>query len=75
MQFNSDLHQKVRYAGQLYVVIMEEFPAFNHADGKYEAVLHPVSNDWIVHIVSPTVRDLLKVKKEDCEIVEHEIMA
>jgi hypothetical protein len=75
MEFNHELHQKVRYAGQLYVVILEEFPNFYQADANEEFVLHPISNDWIVHIISPTVRNLLKVKKKDFTLVQHEAMA
>jgi hypothetical protein len=75
MEFNHALHQKVRYAGQLYVVILDEYPDFHRANANEEFVLHPISKDWIVHIVSPTVRNLLKVKKKDFTLVESEAMA
>jgi hypothetical protein len=74
MQFNHDLHQKVRYAGQLYVVVLEEFPDFQHGDQHFEVVLHPISNDWIVHIKSQAVRNFLRVKKGDCTLVEQAVM-
>jgi hypothetical protein len=75
MQFYNDLHQKVRYAGQLYVVILDEFPDFHQGDAHFEVVLHPISNDWIVHIKSQAVRNFLRVKKGDCTLVEHVVMA
>ncbi len=74
MEFNPELHQKVRYMGQLYVVMLDEFPTFHSAPVNDEFVLHPISNDWIVHIISPTVRNLLKVKKKDFSLEEHVVM-
>jgi hypothetical protein len=74
MEFNPELHQKVRYMGQLYVVMLDEFPNFPSASLSEEFVLHPISNDWIVHIISPTVRNLLKVKKNDFSLEEHAVM-
>jgi hypothetical protein len=60
--------------GQLYVVMLDEFPHFQTASPTDEFVLHPISNDWIVHIISPTVRNLLKVKKKDFSLEEHAVM-
>ena len=73
MEFNHEVHQKVRYMGQLYVVMLDEFPDFHEATSEDEFVLHPISNDWIVHIISPTVRNLLKVKKRDFTLELNEV--
>jgi hypothetical protein len=70
MEFNPELHHKVKYHGQLYVVILEEFPAYHTAGKEYEIVVHPICNDWIVHITNPDVRKGLTVKKGDGEAVD-----
>jgi hypothetical protein len=63
LKFDPAKHQKVRYDGQLYVVIFDEFPDYFLGDDALEVVLHPVCNDRIVHITSDTVRKFLTVKK------------
>jgi hypothetical protein len=74
MKFNKDMHQKVRYDGQLYVVILEEFPDYHRRDASYPVVLHPIGNDWIVKITNPTVRKFLTVKKGNSIEVGPDIM-
>jgi hypothetical protein len=74
MKFNKDHHQKVRYDGQLYVVILEEFPDYHQHSKDYPVVLHPVGNDWIVRITNPTVRKFLTVKKGTSQEVSPEVM-
>jgi hypothetical protein len=66
MHFDKEQHRKVRYDGQLYAVILEEFPEYPTALKDYPVVLHPVGNDWIVHISNPKVRQFLTVKKGLC---------
>ena len=63
MKFDKNDHQKVRYAGQLYAVILEELPDYYQKGPDFPVVLHPVGNDWIVHITNPTVRRFLTVNK------------
>jgi hypothetical protein len=63
VKFDPAKHQKVRYDGQLYVVILDEFPGYYRGDDAYEVVLHPVCHDRVVHITSNTVRKFLTVKK------------
>jgi hypothetical protein len=74
MKFNKAQHQKVRYDGQLYVVILDEFPEYYGKDGDYPVVLHPVGNDWIVRISNPKVRQYLTVKKGSFDEVGPEIL-
>jgi hypothetical protein len=74
MKFNKAQHQKVRYDGQLYVVILDEFPEYYRKDGDYPVVLHPIGNDWIVRISNPKVRQYLTVKKRSFAEVDPEIM-
>jgi hypothetical protein len=74
MKFNKDHHQKVRYDGQLYVVILEEFPDYHRRSKDYPVVLHPVGNDWIVRITNPTVRKFLTVQKGTSQEVSPEVM-
>jgi hypothetical protein len=74
MKFNKEDHQKVRYDGQLYVVILEEFPEYYHKDESYQVVLHPIGNDWIVQITNPTVRSFLTVKKGNSLEVSPDIL-
>ena len=74
MKFNKDVHQKVRYDGQLYVVLLEEFPDYHGSTGDLPVVLHPIGNDWIVRITNPTVRKFLTVKKSSSEEVSPEVM-
>ncbi len=70
LRFNPQSHQKVRYDGQLYVVILDEFPDYYQADANYEVVLHPVTHDRVVHITSTSVRKFLTVKKGSAEQVD-----
>jgi hypothetical protein len=74
MKFNKESHQKVRYDGQLYVVLLEEFPDYHKQNAEYPVVLHPVGNDWIVRITNPTIRKFLTVKKGSSVEVAPEIM-
>lgn len=74
MRFNQQLHQKVRYQGQLYVIIFEEFPEYRRADPDFPVVLHPVGNDWIVHITNPTVRTHMTIRKGEAREVPHHTM-
>jgi hypothetical protein len=74
MKFNKDMHQKVRYDGQLYVVILEEFPDYHKRNADDPVVLHPIGNDWIVRITNPTVRKFLTVKKGSSTEVGPDIM-
>jgi hypothetical protein len=74
MKFNRDSHQKVRYDGQLYVVILEEFPDYYNMDSNRLVVLHPIGNDWIVRITNPTVRSYLTVKKGNSLEVGPDVM-
>lgn len=63
MKFDPAKHQKVRYDGQLYVVILDESPGYFGGNDAFEVVLHPVCHDRVVHITSATVRKFLTVKK------------
>ena len=65
MKFDRKLHQKVRYQGQLYAILLEEFPDYRKGDDNYKVVLHPIGNDWIVHMTNPTVRELMTLRKGD----------
>jgi hypothetical protein len=69
MKFDKRKHQKVRFDGQLYVVLLDEYPEFGQADENYQVVLHPVGNDWIVHIKNPQVRQYLTVRKGNSKAV------
>jgi hypothetical protein len=69
MKFDKEKHLKVRFDGQLYVVLLDEFPEFTDADDNYQVVLHPVGNDWIVHIQNPQVRQYLTVRKGSSKTV------
>jgi hypothetical protein len=71
MKFDKNLHQKVRYDGQLYVVLLDEFPQY-HTQGKdYKVVLHPIANEWIVPITNPKVREFMVVQKGNAIEVPH----
>jgi DNA-binding cell septation regulator SpoVG len=70
VKFDPNRHQKVRYDGQLYVVIYDEFPTYASADDNFEVVLHPVCHDRVVHITSASVRKYLTVKKGSAQQVE-----
>lgn len=70
MEFDPTLHQKVKYHGQLYVVILSEYPDYYSASKDFELVIHPVCHDWIVYITNPSVRKGLTVKKGDGEMIE-----
>ena len=74
MKFSKEYHQKVRFDGQLYVVILEEFPLYHESDAETLVVLHPVGNDWIVRVTNPTVRKFLTVKKGTSHEVAPEVM-
>jgi hypothetical protein len=74
MKFNKENHQKVRYDGQLYVVILEEFPEYHRMDSNSAVVLHPIGNDWIVQITNPTVRNFLTVRKGNSLEVAPDVM-
>lgn len=74
MRFNKETHQKVRYDGQLYVVLLEEFPEYHRMDTDFRVVLHPIGNDWIVRITNPTVRTYLTVRKGQSVEVGPEVM-
>jgi hypothetical protein len=74
MRFNKDDHQKVRYDGQLYVVILEECPDYYRRDSNAPVVLHPIGNDWIVRITNPTVRTFLTVRKGSSVEVAPDVM-
>jgi hypothetical protein len=74
MKFDRNEHQKVRYDGQLYVVILEEFPDYYKKDPNSPVVLHPIGNDWIVRITNPTVRNFLTVRKGSSQEVSAEVM-
>ena len=74
MRFNKSNHQKVRFEGQLYVVILEEFPEYHARGSDYPVVLHPIGNDWIVRITNPTVRKYLTVQKGASKEVGPEVM-
>lgn len=74
MKFDKNDHQKVRYEGQLYAVILQEFPDYYRQDDNYPVVLHPIGNDWIVRITNPTVRTLLTVPKGSSVKVSPEVM-
>jgi hypothetical protein len=74
MKFAKEYHQKVRFDGQLYVVILEEFPRYYESDAEALMVLHPVGNDWIVKVTNPTVRKFLTVKKGTSQEVDPEVM-
>lgn len=63
MKFDKSQHQKVRYDGQLYVVLFEEYPDYMRLPAEAPIVLHPIGNDWIVKITNPTVRKFLTVAK------------
>ena len=65
MKFDRALHQKVRYQGELYAIVLEEFPNYREGDRNYKVVLHPMGNEWIVHITNPTMRDLMTIRKGD----------
>ncbi len=74
MQFNNELHQKVRLIadGQLYVFVYAEFPDFVVADNNYEVVIHPISqNGWITHNTQPAVRQLFTHPKSALQPVGH----
>lgn len=74
MKFNKELHQKVKYDGQLYAVILEEFPDYYKKKRDAVIVIHPMSNDWIVQITNPEVRKHLMVKKGSATEVAPEVM-
>ena len=74
MKFDKDVHQKVRYDGQLYVVMLEEFPDYHKRGSEFPVVLHPIGNDWIVRITNPTVRKYLTVNKGSSQEVAPETM-
>ena len=74
MKFSKADHQKVRFDGQLYVVILDEFPLYYESDADALVVLHPVGNDWVVRVTNPTVRTFLTVKKGTSQEVAPEVM-
>lgn len=74
MKFDKELHQKVRYEGQLYVVILEETDNYYRQGENYPVVLHPVANDWIVRFTNPAVRKYLTVEKGSFEELSEFIM-
>jgi hypothetical protein len=71
MKFDKKLHQKVRFDGQLYVVLLDEFPEY-HKEGKnYKIVLHPIANEWIVRITNPKIREYMVIEKGNAVEVPH----
>jgi hypothetical protein len=75
MKFDKNQHQKVRYAGQLYVVILSEFPSYHNEPDSFPVVLHPIGNEWIVQITNPAVRIHMTVKKGSLTKVPPETMS
>ena len=74
MKFNKDEHQKVRYEGQLYAVILHEFPDYYEQGVDYPVVLHPTANNWIVQITNPLMRSMLTVSKGSSTEVSPDVM-
>jgi hypothetical protein len=73
MRFDKKLHQKVRYDGQLYVVLLDEFPEYHKEDQNYKVVLHPIANEWIVRITNPMIRAHMMVEKGNTIEVPHHV--
>ena len=74
MKFDKDQHQKVRYQGQLYVVLLEEFPQYRQSSTESAVVLHPIANDWIVRINNPRMRDYMTIRKAELKEVPHHVV-
>jgi hypothetical protein len=74
MEFNPEIHQKVRYFNHLYVVFLDEFPDFLSAGRNYTVVLHPIWKNWIVRMTSEAVRREMTVTKGDCILEEHAVL-
>ena len=71
MYFNPDKHQKVRYNGDLYVVILEEFPQYHALNNESLVVVHPLTPDgYIIPNIDRQLRRVFTVTKSELENVE-----
>lgn len=70
MNFDLTHHQKVRYQGNLYVVVIADFPDFYGPNNNYQVVIHPINNvDWITYNINPVIRQEFTVSKGELEYV------
>jgi hypothetical protein len=69
IDFDAEIHQKVRYNEELYVVFLKDFDFFKlppHA----EVVIHFVSHNKIIFHEEKPIQSLYTVKKRELVIVE-----
>ena len=69
LDFNAQVHQKVRHRDQLYVVFLDHYDFFRLLP-QDEVVIHLFSNNKIIFHPEESIQALYTVKKRELIIVE-----
>jgi hypothetical protein len=68
IDFDSEIHQKVRHNDQLYVVFLKDFDFFRLPPDA-RVVIHFINNDKIIYHSDESIQQLYTVKKRQLIIV------